>query len=266
MKNPTKERPILMSTPMVQAVLDGRKIMTRRVAKISTDFPLISSVGENGGVYAGRYMGDMDHEWFKCPYGKVGDRLCPLHYGIIGDKEQFSHNGSKDKRGGLVEADSGGNTERCSCNDRLWVKESFYAYGKYRYTGKLTKNGKREVEFFDCTQDANGTYRYVADESIPKPKSRFEFDWHRRPSIFMPREASRINLEITGVRVERLQEITEEDANAEGFPDTFRRNGSYESTELGKWKFIELWDSLNAKRGFGWDVNPWVWVIEFKVI
>ncbi|KKK61125.1 hypothetical protein LCGC14_3017480 [marine sediment metagenome] len=80
----------------------------------------------------------------------------------------------------------------------------------------------------------------------------------------MPRWASRINLEITGVRVERLQEITWQDCKAEGITletDLFPTVNP-ESKYLDRFK--RLWDFLNAKRGYGWSANPWVWVIEFK--
>jgi hypothetical protein len=89
-----------------------------------------------------------------------------------------------------------------------------------------------------------------------------------RPPIFMPRWASRITLEVTGVRVEKVQEISEEDADAEGvvMPDF----SDDEFDGAGEWtlrmEYAVLWDRLNAKRGYGWDVNPLVWVIEFKRI
>lgn len=84
-----------------------------------------------------------------------------------------------------------------------------------------------------------------------------------KPSIHMPRWASRINLEITDIRVERLQEINEEDAKHEGVK---RINAGDFGMETWSSAFRNLWDSINSKRGYGWDTNPWVWVIEFKRI
>ena len=89
-----------------------------------------------------------------------------------------------------------------------------------------------------------------------------------KPSIFMPRIYSRIDLEITDIRVERVQDITEIDAVSEGLSDAdimqkhppsaaFRKPTAREA-------FRVLWDSINAKRGYAWESNPWVWVIEFK--
>ena len=101
-------------------------------------------------------------------------------------------------------------------------------------------------------------------------------DWERpRPSIHMPRWASRLTLEVTAVRVQRLQEISIEDARAEGVAteewDDWRENvtsiaipeGSYIENERDL--FRDLWDSINAKRGYGWDTNPWVCAISFIV-
>ena len=110
--------------------------------------------------------------------------------------------------------------------DRLWVRETFWAMA----------DGK--------------TIYYKA--TVPFPN--FPFSW--KPSIHMPRWASRITLEITDVRVERLQEISPLDIVAEGY-DSF-------GIPSGVFWFKELWDSINAKRGYGWEVNPWVWVISFR--
>ena len=85
--------------------------------------------------------------------------------------------------------------------------------------------------------------------------------------LFMPRWASRITLEITNIRVERLQDITEEDAEAEGISWS-HSGGPFDNPEIigAIENFAYFWDSLNAKRGYPWDSNPWVWVIEFKKI
>jgi hypothetical protein len=82
-----------------------------------------------------------------------------------------------------------------------------------------------------------------------------------RPSIFLPRWASRITLEITGVRVERLQHITAEDCRAEGHPQRPEFSQEAQDDAARDW-YMDLWISLNWKAS--WDANPWVWVIEFK--
>ena len=119
--------------------------------------------------------------------------------------------------------------------DRLWVRESF------AYDGEV--GGK---EFF----------LYTATDSRCQIDSYEPVKW--TPSIHMPRRASRISLEITGVRVERLQDISEDDAKAEGwhgdiskFPDQYP----------ALW-FQNLWASINGEES--WNSNPWVWVVEFK--
>jgi hypothetical protein len=88
-----------------------------------------------------------------------------------------------------------------------------------------------------------------------KPKDKYHWGW--KPSIFMPRWASRITLEIVNVRVERLQDISEADIIAEGCPTEYL---------LGRSWYKPLWEEINAKRGYGWDTNPYVWVIEFRVL
>lgn len=81
-----------------------------------------------------------------------------------------------------------------------------------------------------------------------------------RPSIHMPRWMSRFTLRITDRRVERVQDISEADASAEGFPV---RNPD---SPFGQDNFRMGWDRLNAARGYGWDANPWVWALSFEVI
>jgi hypothetical protein len=84
-----------------------------------------------------------------------------------------------------------------------------------------------------------------------------------KPSIFMPRWASRINLEVTGVRVERLQDISEEDAIAEGVPlDYVGKNGLTCTCKQYKCRYVHLWIDINGPGS--WDANPWVWVVTFN--
>ena len=112
------------------------------------------------------------------------------------------------------------------------------------------------VEFRDCGHD---------DEITP----------HCTPSIFMPRWASRITLEITDVRVQRLHDISEEDAQGEGieklpYPGgpnffTYLADRVWHSAPTAKECFADLWDSINAKR-CPWSSNPWVWAVSFNVV
>jgi hypothetical protein len=109
----------------------------------------------------------------------------------------------------------------------------------------------------------DGSTQYRASHPCPElPR------W--KPSIHMPRERCRLVLELVRVRLERLQDISEEDARAEGFP-SYTITGNGQSCEPvgagymdGRAHFRALWDSLNAKRGFGWSENPWVWALEFR--
>lgn len=111
-------------------------------------------------------------------------------------------------------------------------------------------------------------YAYRATEDLP---AGVRTGW--RPAIHMPREAARLFLRVKNVRVERVQDITEEDAKAEGVEfwdaELYRKSDGcfYSASELSPVdRFHALWDRLNAKRGYGWQANPWVWVIEFEVM
>lgn len=113
----------------------------------------------------------------------------------------------------------------------------------------------------ECRPKRN-EYLYKADESHLR-SCPYEITW--RPSIFMPREACRLFLRVTDVRVERVQGISEADALAEGIgvvvpiPESIGR-------PMPKLQFRIVWDEINAKRGFGWEKNPWVWAYTFERI
>lgn len=150
---------------------------------------------------------------------------------------------------------------RYAPGDRLWVRESI--------------EGEHTLYDSRFTYKANGDrvrWRNRTDvgwlESYPRPPI---------PSIHMPRWASRLTLVVTDVRVQRLQEISEDDAVAEGIERMKSGRGFYDATvskgavRAGIWhhkateSFQSLWDSLNAARGFGWDRNPWVCAVTFEV-
>lgn len=126
--------------------------------------------------------------------------------------------------------------------DRLWVRET--------WREKSRTSAQTLVHYL-----ADDAERWMSGRVLP-------FDFARqqriRPSIFMPRWASRITLEITCVRVERVCDISGYDAIREG--------SSYHDTTSSLSEFRYLWDVINAKRGYGWDSNPFVWVIDFKQV
>ncbi len=189
-----KERPILMNTENVKAILDGRKTQTRRVIKPQPDFTEYPD---------GKILPYEWSEWMakvKCPYGQVGDRL--------------------------------------------WVRETVVIDG-----------------YLDL-------YYKVDNTPLPTPPNDWKGyrggEWVGNiPSIHMSKWMTSRWLEITEVRVERVQEITEEDVKADFFIGQIV-NGRLVITPATKETAPELWDSINAKRGYGWEVNPWVWVISFR--
>lgn len=128
--------------------------------------------------------------------------------------------------------------------DILYVRESVWQKtGHY-----LDVDGETKAVW--CNE-----FKYVASDE--KPETGWNYSWAKHPSIHMPKEAARIWLKVTDVRVERLQDMTDDDAEAEGCFD-------YTSTALG---FPDVWDSTIKKSDldrYGWDANPWVWVIEFE--
>jgi hypothetical protein len=134
---------------------------------------------------------------------------------------------------------------------RLWVRETWAAEKRLDYLSPSELGSAADVALW-----------YKADASQRSLLERGKW----RPSLFMPRWASRILLEITEIRVERLREISEADAEAEGLnPAEYDNPNAYADLPCTN-QFGKLWDSLNAKRGYGWETNPWVWRISFKRI
>lgn len=151
--------------------------------------------------------------------------------------------------------------------DELWVRE------KWKYDG-FTDGG---IPFIKYAADGAVEYKEPSDDwcervqdiwaelSDPKnydiEKKAMDHKW--RPSIHIPRWASRTQLKITNIRVERVQEISEEDCLGEGVFIDLKNAFAVKPPKLRD-KFKELWDSINKESGYGWKVNPYVWVVDFE--
>ena len=202
------QKPILFSTPMVRAILDDRKNVTRRVVKPQPPTSLSKVIDSGIWTFTCSNPGE---EW-KCPYGQPGDLL--------------------------------------------WVRETFAIIDDREFGGKRYPQYK-----VDRPNDA-----YPGD--WPEEEARGNPDAPKwKPSIFMPKKYARIWLEITGVRVERLQDITYAEVIAEGLTwlltDEQQTDGEHRRGGIRAFK--RLWDSINGKK-HPWESNPYCWVIEFRRI
>ena len=219
-----KTKPILFSTPMVQAILEGRKRQTRRI------------VSQNNSLYAVKFSTLNFMKAFVDDLKKVFPKSTA--------NLSFAFDKKIHRLFSKIEA-----------GDILWVRET------WQHTKILGLN----------TEDENYGFVYRASKNGQDFQHNME-NWKWKPSIFMPKEACRLFLEITNVRVERLQNIIEKDAIAEGIEEI------HPAPFLIRWKnylnpkqlleeptdsFKSLWQSINGKES--WNQNPWVWVYDFKI-
>lgn len=209
-----KEIPILFSTPMVQALLAGRKTQTRRVVKPQPPSS-VNLVRKLGNTYVSSY-----------PNGATK----PFDY-----------------------------QTKCkwSAGDLLWVREAWC--GSTATVGMSFTLGVAEGQRMSFNA-------YRATYQGDKPP--FGLTW--KPSIHMPKSAARIWLQVESVRVERVRDISEEDAKVEGVKN-YREGGRFIDYLLdhslcgsAKESFETLWQSINGAES--WEANPWVWVVSFKVL
>lgn len=243
-----RELPILFSAPMVRAILDGRKTVTRRVVKPQPTLETTSWQRDHGG--SGKWMAQgpapatggtrQTMPWSPCPYGQPGDRLWvretfALEHAVEHDQEPPFADGRPVRR-------------RDEPGEARWVQPH------YRAT--------------DPTPELS--YEFGCSNKCPENEPHV----HWKPSIHMPRWASRITLEVTGVRVERLQDITEDQARAEGADENVLplikvQASSPMAARPAVYRdhrdiFSALWESINGAGS--WDANPWVWLVEFNRI
>jgi hypothetical protein len=223
-----KSRPILFSAPMVRALLNGSKTQTRRIVKPQPTEAMWDIARSNLG----------------------GDtyKAKPAAHRLFGLGLEITRDGITGM--GFVEPNIPcpyGQT-----GDQLWVRETWAADACW---DKI------------CPRDIPNTQRvWHVDVSFPDRPAAIR--GRLRPSIHMPRWASRITLEITGIRCERLRQITGSDAHAEGcpypHPSTFPAEQiAHAHTNTTNW-YKDLWESINGHGS--WDANPWVWVVELKKV
>ena len=242
------ERGMIFNAEMVRAILDGRKTQTRRVMKVQpesnqlgllliTDSTKHSDIGKYHWAESNATGNHVRSKLFSCPFGAVGDRI--------------------------------------------WVRETWAILGNedgccIDWEEKLCKADERSAAriYRASCEQRPGNYGLwsIPDDADWKPHTKdYQYEGAWRPSIHMPRWASRILLEITDVRVERLNAISEEDARAEGIIDGGCLNcgepepcGCANPEPDATDAFAYLWQSIYGQES--WNANPWVWVIEFKSV
>ncbi|WP_108943527.1 hypothetical protein [Morganella morganii] len=253
-----KERGTIFNSEMVRAILDGRKTQTRRIMKPQPT--PCNYVDERGKARGG-------HQWPSNIFRTM------LH---VEGELQNGDGGWK----GLV----GGACPFGDIGDRLWVRETFALLGNedgvcVDWNDRIVYDEEEAARIYRAScEQKDGDYGLwsIPDDADWKPHTdNHKYDGTWRPSIHMPRWASRILLEITGVRVERLQDISGEDAVAEGvvtgsygnegnWMNGFYAPGGNQPHQTAKSAYSELWCSIYGADA--WYKNPWVWVIEFTQI
>ena len=217
---------IIFSGESVLAIMDGRKTMTRRVIKFPPSF---SHADFNIYGYEGPVNGKHLFTWGRNINGAYFD-------GAVGVNQPYSE------------------------GDVLWVREKWrtvdYEYHDCKWSAS--------IEYADGSKGLRVFWYNNTDLGIPDDCIYSKTGW--QPPRHMPREAARLFLRVTDVRVERVQDISTSNCEREGIAsDIDRFNGLM--TPHHDWivgEFARLWDTINAKRGYGWDSNPWVWVYEFE--
>lgn len=220
-------KPILFSTEMVRAILDGRKTCTRRICKDANEYtvPDMDFYNADRRTYAVHNFADNE----QMEQLSTAERTCPICPGDI-----------------------------LYVRETVWQKIGYY----------LDIDGETKPSWYN-------EFKYVASDE--KPETGWNYSWAKRPSIHMPKAAARIWLKVTDVRVERLQDITPNGAESEGVGNLFYDDIGYGEKNYGtevdpeygiaKEQFAWLWESTIKKSDidrYGWDANPYVWVISFE--
>jgi len=239
--NEPKEQPIIFTAESIRAILEDRKIQTRRTKGLDDVNSYQGELMYCGLLQSDQYLPqDLKNDFQRNP---------SQYHNFVGETENIRQSGDHtmsvcEINPILVKCPYG------SPGDRLWVKETWgIDPNDYGYS-----EDQRKL-FVD----------YRATDEILQPDGSYivggKCHWGWNSPIYMPRWASRIDLEITGLRAERVQDITIDDLYAEGCPAL---SSDADASELYEW-FVDLWDSINGKH-HPWSKNEYVWVIEFKRI
>ena len=225
------DHPLLFKPHMAQGVHDRLKTMTRRICKVQPTNPTYKLM---------RLIESTNREIAK------HNGLC--YWGSLSHAEFF----------------------KCpyEIGDQLWVKEVHYAYGTWNTDG-YTNEGRLEFRFEDFSALDHPICFPINKPDTILPNFTKSLGYFKRNSLFMQKKHCRTWLEITGIRVERLQDISEEDAIKEGCEIGHGIDDS--SPFFAKDAFETLWDSINGHprkdgKDISWAANPWTWAIEFKRI
>lgn len=250
------ERPILFNQDMVKAILEGRKSSTRRIIKPQPPIDCHSNfIGAEWRNEPPSYYDTGDNNW-ACKY---------CGYGIGLDGKSIFH-------------------APYQVGDVLYVRETWCIQAAHRF-GADARIEFKAGGIMQKIQFKNSNSQSINRDDYDKFVNKWWNEngkWH--PSIFMPRAAARIFLKVTNAKVQRVQDITDEEAWKEGnmikplickgrncndckhATKNYKGWGDcYEGDCQGaRYNFKNLWNSLYEKKGYGWDVNPWVWVFEFE--
>ncbi|HBQ2177152.1 TPA: hypothetical protein MIS30_16325 [Klebsiella pneumoniae] len=220
-----KERGMIFNSEMVRALLDGRKTQTRREVNLNLDIACLATTYDWATSLAANHYQALTEEQIQ---QKAESLRGVIHPVILGNGQMVSIICPYGKPG-----------------DRIWVRETFCPVDDIQYGGEKWVD-YRATPKFEASHPAGW-------DSAPNDAEALKW----RPSIHMPRWASRILLEITGVRVERLKSISDGDAIREGCSTADMKSGDCVADV-----FARLWASIYGSDS--WNANPWVWVIEFK--
>ena len=255
-----RERSILFSGPMVRAILKGRKSQTRRLITPGTAW--FGSASRQFWEHANFSQAWVDgHSSEPCGFSEGGQYLhVPCH------SQEDGFVACPGCREWGWDSTSHRLYPRVAPGDRLWVRETFYC-DDYRYPCGPMEDLKAAL-YYRKDAGIEGGSKYGDNCWTGFSLETMRVPW--RPSIHMPRWASRLTLEVTGVRGERLQEISVGDCLAEGMEPCLKPgvdidiDGEFwpQGERTIRHQFSQFWDSINGKGS--WDSNPWVWVIEFK--